>query len=338
MYKKRRTQLSFYDTIYDYSVPKDHFLRKLNSVIDWNQFDSYFAGLYPSTVGKPAYNPLLKFKALVLQFLYDLSDRQLEEQLNDRISFRYFLGVDPTDPVPDHTVYCRFRDLLGAETIAQLFNEVVKQARAKRLIKDRLCIVDATHVQAKVNTYRMNSNRNDDTSSGPPSHVDPDASHGHKSKNKPFFGYKVGIGIDKDSNMITRVTATTGKDHDSTHFADVADPSARAVTADKGYDSPHNFKLLKERKQNAAIMVKRRKGKCRGHMKARYPDQKDYQIYYRLKKFRSYIEKIFGTAKQWYGLARARYHGLVKMKIQATMTMMAINLKRMVTLDNCLQT
>ncbi|KKK94928.1 hypothetical protein LCGC14_2677910, partial [marine sediment metagenome] len=150
---------------------------------------------------------------------------------------------------------------------------------AKRLIKDRLCIVDATHVQAKVNTYRMNSNRNDDTSSGPPSHVDPDASHGHKSKNKPFFGYKVGIGIDKDSNMITRVTATTGKNHDSTHFADVADPSARAVTADKGYDSPHNFKLLKERKQNAAIMVKRRKGKCRGHMKARYPDQKKYEIY-----------------------------------------------------------
>ena len=338
MYKRRRTQLSFYDAIYDYSVPKDHFLRKLNSVIDWNKFEHYFSELYPSTVGKPAYNPLLKFKALVLQFLYDLSDRQLEEQLHDRLSFRYFLGIDPTDSVPDHTVYCRFRDLLGAATIAQLFNEVVNQARAKRLVKDRLCIVDATHVQAKVNTYRMNKNRDDDTSSGSPSRVDPDASHGHKSKNKPFFGYKVGIGIDKDSSMITRVTATTGKDHDSTHFADVADPSAKAVTADKGYDSPDNFELLKERKQKAAIMVKRRRGKCRGHMKARYPNKKEYHIYYRLKKFRSYIEKIFATAKQWYGLARARYCGLEKMKIQASMTMMAINLKRIVTLDSCLKT
>lgn len=338
MYKKKRTQLSFYDTIYDISVSKDHFLRKLNSVIDWKQFEHYFKRLHQSTVGKPAYNPLMKFKALVLQFLYDLSDRQLEEQLNDRISFRYFLGVDPTDSVPDHTVYCRFRDLLGAETIAQLFNEVVNQARSKRLVKDRLCIVDATHVQAKVNTYRMNTNRDDDASSEPPSHVDPDASHGHKSKNKPFFGYKVGIGIDKDSNIITCVTATTGKDHDSTHFDDVADPYARAVTADKGYDTPDNFRLLKERKQSAAIMVKRRRGACRGHMKARYPNQKDYQIYYRLKKFRSFIEKIFATAKQWYGLTRARYWGLEKMKIQATMTMMAINLKRIVTLDNCLQT
>ena len=36
----------------------------------------------------------------------------------------------------------------------------------------------------------------------------------------------------------------------------------------------------KERKQKAAIMVKRRRGKCRGHMKARYTDQKKYQIYY----------------------------------------------------------
>lgn len=87
MHKKKRTQLSFYDTIYDISVSKDHFLRKLNSVIDWRQFEHYFKRLHQSTVGKPAYNPLMKFKALVLQFLYDLSDRQLEEQLNDRISF-----------------------------------------------------------------------------------------------------------------------------------------------------------------------------------------------------------------------------------------------------------
>jgi len=276
-------------------------------------------------------------KALVLQFLYDLSDRQLEEQLDDRISFRYFLGIDPTDTVPDHTVYCRFRDRLGADTIAELFNEVVAQARTKRLVKDRLCIVDATHVEAKVNTYRMNSERDEDMPDSPTSRIDPDARHGHKSKNKPFFGYKVGIGIDKDTNLVTRVTATPGNKHDSTHFSDVADPHAETITADKGYDSPDNFKLIKERKQKAAIMVKRRRGKQRGHIKARYPQKNTYQIYYRMKKFRPLVEKIFATAKQWYGLARARYWGLAKMKIQATMTMMAMNLKRIVLLDNCLQ-
>ena len=339
MYRPQRSQLSFYDTIYDRAVPKDNFLRKLNTVLDWRRFETYFTELYPSTVGNPAYNPLMKFKALVLQFLYDLSDRQLEEQLNDRISFRYFLGVDPTDTVPDHTVYCRFRDLLGVERIAELFNEVVTQARSKGLVKDRLCIVDATHVQAKVNTYRMNTEQRDNNpDTDPPSRIDPDARHGHKSKNKPFFGYKVGIGLDKDSNIVTRVTATPGNEHDSTHFAEIADSHAKIVTADKGYDAPDNFTMLRKRKQRPAIMVKHRKGKKRGHVKARYPNMNEYHTYYRVKKFRSFIEKLFGTAKQWYGLGRARYRGLKKMKIQAIMTMMAINLKRIIVLDTCLQT
>ena len=334
MYKKQRTQLSFYDTIYDQVIPHDHFLRQLNAVIDWDQFEPFLAQLYPSAVGAPAYNPLMKFKALVLQFLYNLTDRQLEEHLNDRISFRYFLGLDPTAKVPDHTAYCRFRDRLGAETIAQLFNEIVAQARVKKLVKDRLCIVDATHVQARINTYRMHATRETDSSDNPPSRVDPDATYGHKSKNKPFFGYKVGIGVDKNSNLITRVTATTGNAHDSTHFTAIADPHAKAVTADKGYDAPDNFTLLQTRKQKVAIMVKRRRGKQRGHIKARYPSPQEYHIYYYFKKFRSRIEKIFGTAKQWYGLGRARYWGLRKMTVQALMTCMAINLKRMVVLTH----
>ena len=338
MYKSQRIQLSFYDTIYDKLISKDHFLRKLNSLIQWDKLEPVFKPLYHKGAGRSANNPVMMFKSLMLQFLYDLSDRELEDNIHDRVSFRYFIGLDPLESAPDHTNYCRFRDRLGAVTIAKLFNEVVNQARERGLVKDRLCIVDATHVQAKVNTYRMNSDtskRETDDNGSPPSRIDPDARHGYKSKNKPFFGYKVGIGVDKNTNIITMVTSTPGNEHDSTHFSDVADPHAKAVTADKGYDSPANFKLIRERKQKAAILVKKRKGKQRGHIKARYPAVKEYQYYYRMKKFRPLIEKIFATAKQWYGLRRARYWGLAKMKIQAVMTMMAINLKRMVLLDTC---
>lgn len=338
MQKPKRTQISFFDLIYDHSVPANHFLRNLNESIDWSRFEQYVSHLHPSAKGRPAHNALLMIKTLLLQFLYDLSDRQLEEQIQDRISFRYFLGVDPADPIPDHTSYCRFRDKLGAETIAHLFNEVVEQAREKNLVKTRLCIVDATHVEAKVDTYRMHTERRDnDSDNEPPSRVDPDARHGRKTPTKPFFGYKVGLGIDKDSNLITGVTATSGEAHDSVHFADVADPHSRAVGADKGYDVPETFAILKSRRQQSAINVKRRRGKKRGHIKARYPDPNAYRNYYRLKKFRSLVEKIFATAKQWYGLRRARYWGLDKMKIQAYMTMMAINLKRIILLETCAQ-
>lgn len=337
MYKPQRNQLSFYDAIYDSLVNKDHFLRKLNTYISWESMEEIFKPLYHKGAGRSANNPVMMFKALVLQFLYDLSDRDLEDNLNDRVSFRYFIGLDPLGSAPDHSNYCRFRDRLGDETIAELYNGVVSQARAKGLVKDRLCIVDATHVQAKVNTYRMNSERDKDDPGSPPSKVDPDARFGHKSKNKPFFGYKVGIGMDKDTNIVTKVTATPGNEHDSTHFAAVADENAETVTADKGYDAPENFKLIKERKQKAAIIVKRHRGQKKPRISAHYKTPSQYSWYYRMKKFRPLVEKIFGTAKQWYGLGRARYRGLAKMKIQALMTMMAMNLKRIIILDNCTQ-
>jgi IS5 family transposase len=260
MYKPKRTQLSFYDAIYDTLVKKDHFLRKLNALINWDNFEQTFKPLYHRGSGRSANNPVMMFKSLVLQFLYDLSDRELEENIHDRVSFRYFLGLDPTDRVPDHITFCRFRDRLGCENIAELFNGVVSQVRAKNLVKDRLCIVDATHVQAKVDTYPMNSERDKDDSGNPPSKVDPDARHGYKSKNKPFFGYIVGVGMDKDTNIVSKVTATPGIEHDSTHFAAIVDEKAEAVTAAKGYDAPENIELIKERKQKAAIIVKLYRG------------------------------------------------------------------------------
>jgi transposase len=90
MQKAKRVQVSFFDLIYDHSVPANHFLRKLNESIDWNRFERHVEHLHASGKGRPAHNALLMTKTLILQFLYDLSDRQLEEQIQDRISFRFF--------------------------------------------------------------------------------------------------------------------------------------------------------------------------------------------------------------------------------------------------------
>jgi transposase len=190
MYKPKRNQMSFYDKVYEITVPQDHFLRKLNRLLDWDSFEPQLAGLYRDQ-GRQAYNPVLMLKAIMLQFLYDLSDRKLEEQLTGFMPFRWFLGLDPLGLPPDYSAYCRFRERLGEEKIAQIFNQIVMTARAKKLVTDRLSIVDATHVRAKVDTFKMNSRSNDNKPDGPKSKVDPDASYGYKSKDKPFFGYKV---------------------------------------------------------------------------------------------------------------------------------------------------
>jgi IS5 family transposase len=330
LYRRDRDQLGFFDAVYDVTVPQNHLVRKLEKTIDWSAFEPIFEDLY-SEKGRHAHNPILMFKALVLQFLFDLSDRKLEEHLIGFMPFRWFLNLDPMGQPPDHTAYCRFRDRLGPDRTAELFGEVVRQARKLKLVKDRLSIVDATAIKAKVDTYRMNREKDDDDD-GPPSRVDPEASYGHKTKKKPFFGYKAAVSFDAGSAVVTRVTATTGRAHDSTHFREVCEPKASGVLADKGYDSLMNFVFLALRGQRAGIIPKALRGRKKGHIQNRYPGAKDYLWFCRHKGKRSLVERFFAETKQWHGLGQARYWGLDKTKVQVIMTALAYNLKRIVKL------
>ena len=173
MFKPQRRQKSFHDPVYDAIIPKNHIVRYLQEVIDWGRLKRFFKKHYHDR-GRDAYNPVMMFKLIVLQFLTDLSDRQLEEAVRDRISWRWFVGLDPLENPPDHTAYCRFRDRLGPETIKKLFDDIVEQAAEKGLILDGLSAVDSTDVAAKVDTYRMNKKPKDgDDDSAPSGGPDP---------------------------------------------------------------------------------------------------------------------------------------------------------------------
>lgn len=332
MFKPKREQMNFYDVVYETTVPQKHFLRKLDKTLGWDALELQLIDLYYDT-GRHAHNPVMMFKAIVLQFLYDLSDRKLQEQITGFMPFRWFLGLDPLASAPDYSAYCRFRDRLGEDKIAELFNHVVTCARSKKLVTDRLSIVDATTVKARVDTYKMNApSDDDDEQSGPKSKVDPDASYGHKTKNDPFFGYKAAVAVDADSGIATKVTVTTGSTHDSRHFIEVCDIQAKGTLADKGYDAPQNFAYLKKHRCRSGIIPKRRRGKKIGHIQARYTEPKDYQWYYLHKHKRPLVERFFADAKCNHGLRVARYWSLAKMRIQATLTALAVNLKRMTNL------
>ncbi len=94
------------------------------------------------------------FKKVFLQFLYDLSDREVEERATFDMSFKWFLWLSADDLPPDHTTLCRFRQGLGPEEFQQLFTGVVEQAREQGLVSHRLHILDATHMEAKVDLFR----------------------------------------------------------------------------------------------------------------------------------------------------------------------------------------
>jgi IS5 family transposase len=85
---------------------------KIDEIIEWKPIEKYLNKKLkrrPNAVGAPAYPALGMFKALLLQSWYKLSDRQLSESLEDRISFSHFCGYSLHHQVPDNSTICRFR-------------------------------------------------------------------------------------------------------------------------------------------------------------------------------------------------------------------------------------
>lgn len=334
MFKPNNRPKTFYDAVYDANIPKNHLVRYLQAAIDWSRIKRYLKKHYYER-GRDAYNPLMMFKLLVLQFLADLSDRELEEAVRDRISWRWFIGLDPLSNPPDHTAYCRFRDRIGADEMKNLFDDIVEQAREKGLILDGLSVVDATHIVAKVDTFKMRKKSkemgSDDPTMGSP---DPDARYGHKSDKKPFFGYKCHGAMDAKSRLFTKLEASPGHEADTEFFEAVHDERAGGVTGDKGYDGQHNFDVIEEYRQRAAIIPKHLKGRKRGHVSNRYPDRANQQYYRRVRRKRPWIEPKWSEMKNEHGMKKSRYWGLMKNRLQVFITGIVVNLKRLVRLES----
>src|SRR4030042_754106 len=129
MLGKQSGQKGFGDLEATSRLSDSHFLRKIDSQINWQPFEKLMESLYHPTQGRPSHPPVMMFKALLLQQWYNLSDPGLEEAICDRLSFRRFLGLSFSDPVPDETRICRFRNLLaekdlGARRFAMLADQL----------------------------------------------------------------------------------------------------------------------------------------------------------------------------------------------------------------------
>ncbi len=99
-----------------------------------------------TNVGRSGYGIEVGVKALYLQFHYDLSDRELEKRLRFDLGFKWFCGFTVYSETPDHTFFCRFRKLLGAQRVGQLFNIIVKKSEKAGLLKSVFRFADATAV------------------------------------------------------------------------------------------------------------------------------------------------------------------------------------------------
>lgn len=141
-------------------VPKDHLLRKIDAVIDFSFIHDCVAGLYCADNGRPPLDPTLMFKALFIGYLFGVrSERQLVREIEVNVAYRWFLGLQLTDPVFDASTLSQSRRRrYNDTTVAQdIFDAIVEQAIARGLVDGTVLYTDSTHLKASANKNRYDT-------------------------------------------------------------------------------------------------------------------------------------------------------------------------------------
>jgi len=338
--------------VYDQVVPKDHFFRKLNEMLDWRKYTQKMMRWYKGRAeyGRPPFDPVVLLKMLLVAYLYNLSERQTEQYINDSMSAKYFLGLGMDQFAPDHSTLTIFKQRMIERKrelkLENLLADIVQTALEKGIHFGSIQLVDSTHSVADVNT-----SKEDNRGKGGKGPTDPDAQWGAKGKHttrgpegtkakqiKYFFGYKTHASLNAENHLITSVLVSPGNRHDGQFLQglikrDLAQGLAVGiVAADRGYDdSAHHF-WLKHKDIQSAICLNTYRTQKKDSNKEVWFDLKANPAYQQGLAERYKIERKFGECKQQHGLGRCRYRGLERYTIQTTLTVMALNLKRMVKL------
>ncbi len=296
--------------------------------------------------GRPPYDPVLKFKMLVLQALHGLSLAQTSYLVRDRLSWMRFCGLGPGDAAPDENTLWDFREaLIAAKALEKLFARLNEAISAAGFLPMGGQIVDATLVAAP--KQRNTDDEKADIKAGrtPREWKDKPAKLRQKDTDArwtvkfarareradgqplpdiaiPFFGYKNHISIDRRHGIIRRCVTTDAAAHDGARLREGlidAANTASDVWADTAYRSRANEEYLKRHGKCSRIHHKKPRGKPMPQNVARGNAAKS--------KIRAKVEHVFAEQKSRMGLF-IRTIGIRRAEAVIMLANMAYNMKR----------
>lgn len=158
MLKDKDMQLSIYSVLYN-KIPENHKLKILKDEVDFSFINKALENTYCKYYGRPAKEPELMVKLLVLQNLYNLSDERVVLDASLNLAYMYFLGINPEDELPHSSLLTKFRKkkLEGNLTVDEVIIEVVKQCVEKGILEGTGLSIDSTHTEA--NTFKCTAER-----------------------------------------------------------------------------------------------------------------------------------------------------------------------------------
>ena len=273
-------------------------LDKINHLVDWDRVLDLVQVVDKTNAqigGAPHRNLLTKVKMLFLQHLYNLSDPELEDQVNDRLSFQYFAGIDYTTSVPDFTTIWRFKERLISEGVMdKLFDLILEFISDKGLLLKKGTCVDATIIQSS--TRPLSKDRREELQKNPSSQIDTDADSTAK-RGKKYFGYKGHIGTDVDSKLIRKRTFTSARPHDSKEKDNLLSGDELAVFGDSAYSNKADKQKARKQGVYYGMLDKATRSKKLSNKQKKNNKKKS--------KIRNQVEHPFGYMKEKLSYSKA---------------------------------
>lgn len=276
-------------------------LERLNEGIDFEAFRTLLeTELYKAPKGeggRPRYDYVLMFKILILQRYYNLSDEQIEYQINDRLSFMRFLDLTLADDVPDSRTVWHFREqITDLGLVEKLFDLFISKLNSLGLIINEGKIIDASFVE--VPRQRNKRSENDQIKEDKGNELWNDQSQKKTQKDVDarwvqknginYYGYKNHVKEDGKSKLIVKYIVTSAEVHDSQATDILLDETDRGEPfyADSAYTGERQEKIIAKKKMENRVCEKAYRNR---------PLTENQKISNTEKsRFRSRVEHIFG--------------------------------------------
>ena len=266
-------------------------LSEIDKLVDWRMLAEIVSVLDKSGTERGGRRPIgfeIKLKMIFLQYLFNLSDEELEDQVIDRMSFQKFVGLSYNEEVPDFTTIWKFKEALTkAGLMDSIFTAILAQLEGKGLIVRKGTMIDAIIIQS--GNRPLSNKKREELEAEPSPQIDTDARSTAKN-GKKHLGYKGHVGVDVESKIIRRRTFTPANVHDSQEMENLMSGDEQSVWADKAY--------LRERDKRAArklgiyygILDKGKRGRGLTAKQKKRNKQKS--------KVRASVEHIFGFMRK----------------------------------------
>lgn len=343
-YKKMKKSFSFGDLALESSVKNNRsieLMKQIKKSIDWKRVEAILLSHYEagkSDEGANAYPPLLLYKCLLLQKWFHInSDPELENQINDRLSFKEFLDLSFSFPSPDHSTFSRFRCRLSKKALDEINSEILQQFESKGLTINEGIAIDARLVKSasrpisneqieKLREERKTPEGNLDKNGNQKKFSRDIESDWTVKNDTPHYGLKEHSSVDVNNGFVLSTIFSPASVNDTNYleyctvFSYHTKQPIEMVYADKGYYGKPNREFLSLNNIKDGIMRKA----TRSSPLTNYEKERNKKI----SKVRYIVEQYFGLSHLHDGAHRARFTTIIKNNLDCWLRQAAFNISR----------